>query len=202
MNSIRLAKSSQFLYVGGIPTRGNARKIGVRVEGGGKLSDRKGVSLPDSILPFSALTPKDRSDRDAALHAELFETAHLAGFALDARSMGLHHAVCHVIGGLTRIPHGINNAIVLPHAVRANARIAADAVAAVADALGIADLAAEAEAISVAYALPRTFRELGAPADLVERALPPRARRVRHRRHADDAASSATTVRSCARDGR
>ena len=42
-------------------------KIVTRVEVGGKLSDRKGVSVPDSIIPFSALTPKDRSDLDAAL---------------------------------------------------------------------------------------------------------------------------------------
>jgi alcohol dehydrogenase class IV len=64
------------------------------------------------------------------------------------------------------------NAIVLPHAVRANVRLAPDAVAAVADAFGFADLAAEADAIAAAYALPRTFAALGAPADLVERALP------------------------------
>jgi pyruvate kinase len=39
------------------------------VEVGGKLSDRKGVSLPDATLPFSALAPKDHSDLDAALDA-------------------------------------------------------------------------------------------------------------------------------------
>ncbi|HEX3468380.1 MAG TPA: iron-containing alcohol dehydrogenase [Candidatus Elarobacter sp.] len=111
-------------------------------------------------------------DRGEKMHRALFEAAHLAGFALDTRSMGLHHAVCHVIGGLTRFPHGINNAIVLPHAVRANARLAPDAVADVAAAFGFADLAAEAEAIAAAYALPRTFAELGAPRDLVERAVP------------------------------
>ena len=33
------------------------------------LSDRKGVSVPDSTLRFSALTPKDRSDLEAALNA-------------------------------------------------------------------------------------------------------------------------------------
>jgi maleylacetate reductase len=110
--------------------------------------------------------------RDDALHAELFEVAHLAGFALDTRSMGLHHAVCHVIGGLTRIAHGMVNAIVLPHAIRANVRIAPEAVAAVAAGFGIVDLAAEADAIAAAFGLPRTFAELGAPADLVDRALP------------------------------
>ena len=106
------------------------------------------------------------------MHRDLFEAAHLAGFALDARSMGLHHAVCHVIGGLTRIPHGIVNAVVLPRAVRANAQLAPQAVGAVASALNLDDLAAEAEAIARAYALPRTFAQLGAHPGLVERALP------------------------------
>jgi pyruvate kinase len=35
---------------------------------GGEIKDRKGVNLPDTILPIPALTPKDRSDLDAALH--------------------------------------------------------------------------------------------------------------------------------------
>jgi pyruvate kinase len=37
---------------------------------GRTLSDRKGVSLPDTILRSGALTPKDRGDLDAALAAE------------------------------------------------------------------------------------------------------------------------------------
>ncbi len=44
-------------------------RIAARVKVGGKLSDRKGVSLPETVIPFSALTPKDRSDLDAALDA-------------------------------------------------------------------------------------------------------------------------------------
>jgi pyruvate kinase len=44
-------------------------RIVAQVEVGGRLSDRKGVSLPDTVIPFSALTPKDRSDLDAALDA-------------------------------------------------------------------------------------------------------------------------------------
>jgi pyruvate kinase len=47
----------------------NKQKVVTRVEVGGRLSDRKGVSLPDTVVPFSALTPKDRSDLDAALDA-------------------------------------------------------------------------------------------------------------------------------------
>jgi pyruvate kinase len=40
-----------------------------RVEVGGRLSARKGVSLPDTVIGSSALTPKDRSDLEAALDA-------------------------------------------------------------------------------------------------------------------------------------
>jgi pyruvate kinase len=50
-----------------IATQADRQKIVTRVEVGGKLSDRKGVSLPDTVIPFSALTPKDRSDLEAAL---------------------------------------------------------------------------------------------------------------------------------------
>ena len=50
-------------------TETDKKRIVARVEVGGKLSDRKGVSLPDTVIPFSALTPKDRSDLDAALDA-------------------------------------------------------------------------------------------------------------------------------------
>src|SRR5947208_467961 len=39
-----------------------------RVEVGGKLSARKGVSLPDTTIGFSALTDKDRTDLEACLH--------------------------------------------------------------------------------------------------------------------------------------
>jgi maleylacetate reductase len=131
-----------------------------------------GAAALDAGRRLPELLERAAGARDEALHRALFEAAHLAGFALDTRSMGLHHAVCHVIGGSTLIPHGIVNAVVLPHAVRANQRLAPEAVAAVAAAFGIPDLAAEAEAIAAAYALPRTFAELGAPPDLPERALP------------------------------
>src|SRR5262249_21941224 len=40
-----------------------------RVEVGGKLTARKGVSLPDTVIPASAITAKDRTDLEAALDA-------------------------------------------------------------------------------------------------------------------------------------
>ncbi len=48
-------------------TEASPKRIATRVEVGGKLSDRKGVSLPDSTIPVPALAEKDRSDLEAAL---------------------------------------------------------------------------------------------------------------------------------------
>src|SRR4029079_17458326 len=44
-------------------------KATTRVEIGGKLSARKGVSLPDTTITFTGLMPKDRTDLEAALDA-------------------------------------------------------------------------------------------------------------------------------------
>jgi pyruvate kinase len=52
-----------------VATEVEGGRIVTRVEVGGKLSDRKGVSLPDTVIPFSALVEKDRSDLEAALDA-------------------------------------------------------------------------------------------------------------------------------------
>ncbi len=50
-------------------TEADPKRMVTRVEVGGRLSDRKGVSLPDTTIPFSALADKDRSDLEAALNA-------------------------------------------------------------------------------------------------------------------------------------
>src|SRR5690242_6355634 len=44
--------------------------IATEVVYGGKLSDKKGVSLPDTLLPMGALTEKDHADLLAGLQAE------------------------------------------------------------------------------------------------------------------------------------
>ena len=40
-----------------------------RVEVGGRISNRKGVSLPDTVIPVAAMTEKDRGDLEAGLAA-------------------------------------------------------------------------------------------------------------------------------------
>jgi pyruvate kinase len=52
-----------------IATDVSRERILTRIEVGGRLSDRKGVSLPDTMVPFSALAERDRSDLEAGLDA-------------------------------------------------------------------------------------------------------------------------------------
>ena len=45
------------------------QRIVTQVEVGGKVSNKKGVSLPDTVVPLAALAPKDVADLEAALDA-------------------------------------------------------------------------------------------------------------------------------------
>jgi alcohol dehydrogenase class IV len=47
-----------------------------------------------------------------------------AGLVLAKAGMGVHHGLCHVLGGRYNAPHGVLNAIILPHAMRFNLPIA------------------------------------------------------------------------------
>ncbi len=115
---------------------------------------------------------------DLAARAELLAGAHLAGAALASVAMGLHHGLCHVLGGSAGVPHGVANTIVLPHALRFNLDATAARLAPAAGALGVApagpnEVAAAAAAVDWTAALiarlglPRRLRDYGVPeADL------------------------------------
>ncbi len=52
-----------------VATEIGPQRIVAHVEVGGKISNRKGVSLPDTVIPLAALAPKDIADLEAALDA-------------------------------------------------------------------------------------------------------------------------------------
>ena len=52
-------------------TEASADRAVTVVEIGGKLSDRKGVNVPDTQLPIPAMTEKDRADLSAAVEADV-----------------------------------------------------------------------------------------------------------------------------------
>jgi maleylacetate reductase len=74
---------------------------------------------------------------DLDARTEMLQGAHLAGLSLASVSMGLHHGLCHVLGGSANVPHGIANSIILPHAIRFNADVVATQLIPAAEAMGI-----------------------------------------------------------------
>jgi maleylacetate reductase len=104
----------------------------------------------------------DGSDRLA--RSELLEAAMHAGAALAGAGLGLGHAMAQALGGRYGIAHGALNAVCLPPALRFNAVVAPDAIARLAEAMGAADAAAEAEALARAAGFER-LRDLGVHED-------------------------------------
>ncbi|WP_062221054.1 maleylacetate reductase [Aureimonas sp. D3] len=70
-------------------------------------------------LPAIAADPADARARSDALYG-----AWLCGVALGGSTMGLHHKLCHVLGGTFDTPHAETHAIMLPHTVGFNAAVA------------------------------------------------------------------------------
>ena len=77
-------------------------------------------------------SPDDVCPRDGLARASL-----QAGLAFTNALLGATHAISHQIGGLTDLPHGLLNAILLPHVMEFNATVAADRLADVACAMGL-----------------------------------------------------------------
>jgi maleylacetate reductase len=134
----------------------------VREHWTGKAAAVQGGRLWQALLPQSQEQPLTVS-----LGARLFEAASLAGFAINACGLGLHHAACHVIGGATGLTHGLINAVALPKTLAMNRRIAPEAVAATEKAMLIGDLVEYADALVRQLGLPGSLRELGVSEALV-----------------------------------
>lgn len=110
---------------------------------------------------------------------DLLYGSFLAGTAFASAGSGLHHKVCHVLGGAFNLPHAATHAVVLPHVLALNAPHIPDAAAALASAFGTSDATAGLVELAVLAGAPRTLSELGINAtqvleaiDLVVRALP------------------------------
>jgi alcohol dehydrogenase class IV len=101
--------------------------------------------------------------RDTEARRGLLEGAMRGGSALRA-GMGLGHAMAQALGGGFGLPHGPLNAVCLPHALRFNREAASAAIAALAEAMGCADPAAEAWRLG-ALGCPMRLRDYDVPED-------------------------------------
>ncbi|WP_312752837.1 iron-containing alcohol dehydrogenase [Psychrobacter sanguinis] len=70
----------------------------------------KAIELIAQSLPTAVVEPKNMKARDDMAYAQF-----LAGMAFNNASLGYVHAMAHQLGGMYDLPHGVCNALLLPH---------------------------------------------------------------------------------------
>lgn len=106
---------------------------------------------------------------------DLASGAALSGLVIGNARVGLHHAICHVLGARLGLPHGVANSIMLPYVLAYNRPETAGAQDAFAHALrasGVGDGAEDAtsaadlvDALRLATGAPRRLRDFGVGED-------------------------------------
>ena len=116
----------------------------------------RAITLLARALPGIVADPHDPAARSDALTG-----AWLAGICLGTVRMGLHHKLCHLLGGSYAMPHAETHTILLPHVMAHQAAHAPEAMRAVADALGVPDAPSGLYDLIVSWGGPVSLRELG-----------------------------------------
>jgi len=111
---------------------------------------------------------------DLAARGQQQIAATMAGIAFSNAQVGLVHAMAHCVGSLFKVPHGIANAILLPHVMLFNLEECPERYAMVAEAMGIdvkdlPDLEAGKKAID---SIRDLTRKIGLPQKLGEVGVP------------------------------
>lgn len=79
-----------------------------------------GLSDASSAASSTASSTADTSDEVTSRELTL-AGCYLAALSFSSAGSGLHHKICHVLGGTFNLPHADTHAIVLPHVLRFNA---------------------------------------------------------------------------------
>ena len=127
----------------------------------------KAIELVANHLRAAVANGGDMEARDKMCYAQ-----YLAGMAFNNASLGHVHAMAHQLGGYYDLPHGVCNAILLPHVSRFNLIAKMERFADIAVAMGenieglstraAAELALDAiKTLSADIGIPSGLRELG-----------------------------------------
>ncbi|MEV4299349.1 maleylacetate reductase [Microbispora rosea] len=99
--------------------------------------------------------------------------AYLAAVAFASAGSGLHHKICHVLGGMFDLPHAQTHAVVLPHVLAFNAPSAPEAERRIAAAFGAATAIEGLAALRAEVGAPRALKDYGMPEEGITKAVPP-----------------------------
>lgn len=127
----------------------------------------QGIHTIYHSLPFCVADGQNLAARTAMLRG-----AHLAGASLATADIGLHHGLCHTLGGTAGLPHGVANSIMLPHAIQFNTDVVAAQLAPAADLLGVTGFSDEAKVRTLAERLFEWIGRLGMPQRLRDVGVP------------------------------
>ena len=125
----------------------------------------KAIEMIQANLREAVKNGQNLEAREAMAYAQF-----MAGMAFNNASLGYVHAMAHQLGGFYNLPHGVCNAVLLPHVQRYNATVAADRLRDVAKAMGVdvENLSAEQGAAAAIDAIVSLSKEIGIPAGLTE----------------------------------
>lgn len=120
------------------------------------LIAEEGIRALTRGLPEVVHDPSNREGRSTALYG-----AWLAGSALSSATLGLHHKLCHTLGGSFNLAHAEVHTVILPHAAAYNAAAAPTAMARVASAMGAKNVPAALFDLAVSLGAPTALRDIG-----------------------------------------
>jgi len=94
----------------------------------------------------------------------------MAGMAFNNASLGYVHAMAHQLGGFYDLPHGVCNAVLLPHVQRYNAQVCPERLRDIANSMGVdvSTMSAEQGANAAIAAIEKLASQVGIPAGLEE----------------------------------
>lgn len=131
----------------------------------------KAIELINANLVNAVEHGQDIHARDQMAYAQF-----LAGMAFNNASLGYVHAMAHQLGGFYDLPHGVCNALLLPHVQEYNAQIVPGRLKDIAKALGVdvlnltdeqgaAAAIAAIKALSASVKIPANLTLLGVKAE-------------------------------------
>ncbi|MFB8829833.1 L-threonine dehydrogenase [Azotobacter salinestris] len=125
----------------------------------------KAVELISANLRNAVANGGDMTARENMAYAQF-----LAGMAFNNASLGYVHAMAHQLGGFYDLPHGVCNAVLLPHVESFNASVCPDRLRDVAKSMGVdvQGMSAEQGAQAALAAIRTLSKDIGIPGGLAE----------------------------------